>query len=106
MGKSEMNKTVTLAITGASGAQYAFKLLSYLIQSKIKVYLLISRAAEAVIKTETDYSVPSELDAQKQWFYDQFPCESGQLTLFGREDWFAPVASGSGAPDAMVIWRG
>jgi 4-hydroxy-3-polyprenylbenzoate decarboxylase len=27
----------------------------------------------------------------------------GQLCVFGREQWMAPVASGSGAPSAMVV---
>ena len=39
------NKTITLAITGASGAPYALKLLEALIATDHQVYLLISSAA-------------------------------------------------------------
>ena len=41
-------KTITLALTGASGMPYARRLLSCLIQAKIKVWLLYSQAAPLV----------------------------------------------------------
>jgi len=33
----------------------------------------------------------------------RFGAESGALRVFGREEWFAPPASGSNPPDAMVV---
>lgn len=98
-----MNKTITLALTGASGAQYGLRLLQVLLAVDCRVYLLISRAAEVVIRRETDYALPEGFAAQQAWFGENFPALAGQLTLFDRDDWFAPVASGSGAPEAMVI---
>lgn len=98
-----MDKTITLALTGASGAQYGLRLLQVLLAANCRVYLLISRAAEVVIRRETNYALPEGFAAQQAWFAANFPAPRGHLTLFDRDDWFAPVASGSGAPDAMVI---
>lgn len=98
-----MDKTITLALTGASGAQYGLRLLQALLAVHCRVYLLLSRAAEVVIRRETTFDLPEGFAAQQAWFAAHFPAPPGYLTLFDREDWFAPVASGSGAPEAMVI---
>lgn len=98
-----MDKTITLALTGASGAQYGLRLLQVLLAANCRVYLLISRAAEVVIRRETVYALPEGFAAQRAWFSRNFPAPDGHLKLFDRDDWFAPVASGSGAPEAMVI---
>ena len=47
-------RTITLAMTGASGAQYGLRLLQCLLAAECKVFLLLSGAAEVVIRTETD----------------------------------------------------
>lgn len=98
-----MDKTITLALTGASGAQYGLRLLQVLLAAECRVYLLISRAAEVVVRRETSFALPEGFAAQQLWFAEHFSKAQGDLTLFDREDWFAPVASGSGAPEAMVI---
>lgn len=98
-----MAKTITLALTGASGAQYGLRLLQVLLAAECRVYLLLSRAAEVVIRRGTDFDLPEGFAAQEAWFAANFPAQPGYLQLFDREDWFAPVASGSGAPEAMVI---
>jgi 4-hydroxy-3-polyprenylbenzoate decarboxylase len=98
-----MDRTIALALTGASGAQYGLRLLQVLLAAKCRVYVLLSRAAEVVIRRETPFDLPEGFAAQQGWFATHFPAQPGLLTLFDREDWFAPVASGSGAPDAMVI---
>lgn len=98
-----MTKTITLALTGASGAQYGLRLLQQLIATDCRVYLLISQAAQVVIRRETHLQVPDGLVAQQQWFCERYRAAPGQLQLFARDDWFAPVASGSAAIDAMVV---
>ena len=50
---------VTLAITGASGAQYGLRLLQCLLASQCEVLLMVSSAAQVVLATETDLKVPS-----------------------------------------------
>ena len=94
---------VTLAITGASGAQYGLALLKALIQAQQHVLLLISDAARIVINTETEYELPAEFDEQVIWLAKHFPHEDGQVQLQAKRDWFSPVASGSSSPRKMVI---
>lgn len=98
-----MSKTITLAITGASGAQYGLRLLEQLLAAQCRVHLLISRAAEVVINTETEHTLPQGLAEQKNWLLKHFGGTPQQLSLYDREDWFAPVASGASAVDAMVV---
>lgn len=102
------SRTITLAITGASGAQYGLRLLECLLAANCQVFLMISRAAEVVIRTETDLILPEAKtdggdDEQLAVLVKRFGAREGQLRLFSREDWFAPVASGSSSPASMVI---
>ena len=102
------SRTITLAITGASGAQYGLRLLECLLAANCRVYLMISRAAEIVIRAETDLVLPdasadTENNEQLSTLQERFNAKEGQLLLFSREDWFAPVASGSSSPASMVI---
>jgi flavin prenyltransferase len=100
-----MNKqrTITLAITGASGAQYGLRLLHCLLAANCKVYLLLSSAAEVVIRTETDIDLPATHEQQQAFFNDLFDTDEEQLQLLAKDDWFSPPASGSSSPSSMVI---
>lgn len=98
-----MTKTITLAMTGASGAQYGLRLLQQLLAADCRVYLLISTAAQVVINRETPVQLPQGFYDQQQWFAENYKASPGQLQMFSRDDWFAPVASGSAGVDAMVI---
>ena len=50
---------ITLAMTGASGAQYGLRLLDCLVQEEREVHFLISKAAQLVMATETDVALPA-----------------------------------------------
>lgn len=95
--------TVTLAFTGASGAQYGLRLLQCLLAANCRVYLLISAAAEIVIRTETSVDLPNSIEEQQLFLSNRFSAEEDQLQIFGRDDWFSPVASGSSSASPMVI---
>ena len=97
------SRRVTLAITGASGVQYGLRLLQCLIQLDTQVLLMVSRAAQVVIATETDLKLPGAPEAMEQFLTEHFNAQTGQVRVYGREQWMAPVASGSGAPSAMVV---
>ncbi len=94
---------LTLAITGASGAPYALRLLACLLQAGVQVHLLLSDAARVVLATELGESWPTEPDACRDYLAQRFGCSAEQLKLPGRHDWFSPVASGSAAPKQMVV---
>ena len=51
---------ITLAMTGASGAQYGLRLLDCLVQEDREVHFLISKAAQLVLATETDVTLPTQ----------------------------------------------
>lgn len=94
---------VSLAFTGASGAQYGLRLAQCLLEAKVELSLMISSAAKIVIATETDLTLEGD-DAQVRAQLSQyFGVNNDRFALYGKEDWFAPVASGSSAPGAMVI---
>jgi 4-hydroxy-3-polyprenylbenzoate decarboxylase len=97
------NKTIALAITGASGAGYGLRLLQCLLESGARVYLMISQAGQVVLKMEAGVEVPSRPAEAETYFAGRFGSRPGQLRVFGRRQWTAPVASGSNPPDAMVV---
>ena len=96
-------KTVTLAFTGASGMPYGMRLLEMLLVEGVQVYLLYSQVAQIVAQQEMKLALPSRAKEAETFFNTRFNVAEGQLCVFGREEWFAPVASGSNPADAMVI---
>lgn len=98
-----MKPTIAVALTGASGMPYGLRLIEMLVRADARVYLLYSQAAHVVAKQELDLVLPPRAADAERYFSDRYSARSGQLRVFGREDWFAPVASGSNPPDAMVI---
>jgi len=95
--------TVTLAWTGASGMPYGLRLLQCLLAAKVRVYLIYSSAAQIVAKQELALTLPAQPVAAAALLAERFGADAGQLTVFGREDWMSPVASGSNPADAMAI---
>ena len=98
-----MPPTVTLAMTGASGAQYGLRLLEQLIAAGCRVYLMVSKPARMVFDLELALDVPGRPADMQHWFSQRYGARPGQLQVFGHSQWQAPIASGSGAADAMVI---
>lgn len=96
-------KTITLIMTGASGAQYGLRLLEQLIRLDCKVYLLMSRPALLVINTETELKLPSRMQEVQAVLAERYQAAPGQLQAFEREQWMAPIASGSAVADATVV---
>lgn len=90
-------------MTGASGAQYGLRLLECLLQSDCQVYLLLSRPAQVVIAMETDYKLPARASEIQTYFIERYALTSGRLQVFEKEQWTAPIASGSGVADALVV---
>ncbi len=96
-------KTVTLALTGASGMGYAMRLLETLLAGGHTVYLVYSQAAQFVARQELDFPLPAKASEARTALIERYRCNPEQLQVFAREDWLAPIASGSGVTDAMVV---
>lgn len=91
---------VFLGITGASGAPYAFRLLTALAERDVEVGVCISGAGLEVIATELygDATLP------RDEILSRFLGPAGDAaTLYSPQDWKAPYASGSAQVDAYVI---
>ena len=97
------DKQVTLAITGASGAPYALTLLKSLVNADYQVYVLISSAAKVVFATEENVKIPGRPEDAAAFFTEHCNAKPDQIKVFGKEEWFSPVASGSAAPVKMVV---
>ncbi|OHX17379.1 aromatic acid decarboxylase [Chromobacterium amazonense] len=96
-------QTVTVALTGASGLPYGLRLIETLLAAGIRVWVLYSQAAQIVAKQEMELTLPSRPAEMKAWLLQRYPAAPELLEVYGREEWFAPAASGSNPPDAMVV---
>jgi 4-hydroxy-3-polyprenylbenzoate decarboxylase len=96
-------KAISLVITGASGSCYGLRLLQALIEAERPVYLMISDAGRVVIEMELALKLPADQHAAEAFLAERCNAAPGQLRLFGNQQWEAPVASGSNAPEAMVV---
>ncbi len=96
-------KPIAVALTGASGMPYAVRLIKELILQEPLIYVMASQAANTVIRMETDLKLGTSSDETETNLCDYFNAKSGQIKVFSKNQWTAPVASGSNPPRAMVI---
>ncbi len=95
-------ETIVVGITGASGSIYGLRLVEELLRSGKQVSLLLTNAGRQVLALETGLQLaekPAECLAQLRSHF----AAGAELQHYGLNDFFAPVASGSSAPDAVVI---
>lgn len=93
----------TVAITGASGAPYALKLLHELISRGHHVYVSISREGLSILHDETGVLLKgSETDIQNA-LERYLDAKEGQIQYFEEDNLYAAIASGSVRVDAMVV---
>ncbi|MGH8671717.1 MAG: flavin prenyltransferase UbiX [Burkholderiales bacterium] len=100
MGRS---KRYTIAFTGASGMPYGVRVLECVLNAGHSVYLLYSQAAQLVAKQELHVAFPTRGRDMEHYFCEKTGCKPGQITVFGHDEWFAPVASGSNPAAAMLV---
>ncbi len=96
-------KPIAIALTGASGMPYAITLLKELVKSQEKIYVMVSQAANTVIAMETDLNLGADTKAIEKNLTDYLGAKTGQIEVFSKNQWTAPVASGSNPPRAMVV---
>jgi 4-hydroxy-3-polyprenylbenzoate decarboxylase len=95
-------QNLVVGITGASGSIYGLRLLEELLRAQKKVSLLLSAAGRQVLAYETGLQLDPEPRLCVQQLLEHFGLV-GDLQNYGLEDFFAPIASGSAAPEAVVI---
>ena len=98
-----MSRTICLAFTGASGMPYGVRLLECLLAAGCRVQLLYSQVAQVVARQEMALELPARASEAQTSLRERFAALPGSLDVYGREEWFAPVASGSNPPDAMIV---
>ncbi|MFC3678882.1 flavin prenyltransferase UbiX [Bacterioplanoides pacificum] len=98
-----MSERICVAITGASGSLYALRLIEVLVKGGKAVDVIVSKAAQLVFATEINLALPAKPQAQAQFLAQHFNVDGELIRAFGREDWLAPWASGSGQPGPVVI---
>jgi len=89
---------IVMAVTGASGAPYAVRLLEAMVSSKQPVQLIVSDHGLRLLRTETNVGSVDELRAlvgAEAW--------DAHVTVFDDGDRGAAPASGSARNRAMVI---
>lgn len=97
-------RTIALGFTGASGLPYGMRLLECLLGvENLQVHLIYSQAAQIVAQQEMGFKLASRPSEVETELNARFQAAAGKLRVFGREEWFAPMASGSNPPDAYVV---
>ncbi|TCU85546.1 flavin prenyltransferase UbiX [Iodobacter fluviatilis] len=97
-------KTITLAFTGASGLPYGLRTLECLLAAGCTVHVLYTQAAQIVAKQELDETWPSRAADLAVYFRQRYGvADEAQLQVFGQQEWFAPMASGSNPGDGMIV---
>lgn len=100
---TQPGERIVLAWTGASGADYGVRLLERLLAAGMTVELVVSKAAQVVLAQEAELTLPAQPEAMRRTLLDHLGEPGGDLRVYGREQWTAPVASGSNPPRAMVV---
>lgn len=98
-----MRQHLVVAITGASGTIYGLRLCKELLRAGVKVSLVISDAGFQVLEEENKLSLSGcerEVLAQLR---DHFHISDDQLMYYGQDNFMSPLASGSSAPEGMIV---
>jgi 4-hydroxy-3-polyprenylbenzoate decarboxylase len=95
--------SVTLGLTGASGMAYGLRLLECLLGAGVRVAVVYSQAAQVVAKQELDVVLPGRAQDARTALLERYRAAPELLWVYGRDDWYAPMASGSNTADAMVV---
>ncbi len=93
---------IVVGITGASGSIYGLRLSEELLRAGKQLTLLLTNAGRQVLAYETGLKLADNPQDCLTQLKEYFQAEDN-LQHFALSDFFAPVASGSSAPDAVVI---
>ena len=95
-------RKIVVGITGASGSIYGLRLVEELLRAGKQVALLLTNAGRQVLAYETGLHLTEAITQCTQQLREYFQV-GDQLQYYALNDFFAPIASGSNAPEAVVI---
>lgn len=107
-----MSRPLVLAITGASGAVYAARLLQVLIQRQCELHVTISPSGRAVVKQELDVDLSADkldtaslIKSLAKFGISNNTVETAQAQVVTHHyhNFMAPIASGSFLTGGMVV---
>lgn len=91
-----------LALCGASGAIYGLRLARELARLDVELTLTLTPSGQLVCKEETGLELSGDLDAAAARLAGHLGLES-TIRLVAPDDLFCASASGSSAPDCMIV---
>jgi 4-hydroxy-3-polyprenylbenzoate decarboxylase len=98
---SNEGRHIVVAITGASGSRFGLRTVQALLDAGQRVSLMISPSGFKVLQYETGHDWTGSVEEMNKILRDNFQSEN--IEFFAYDDMFASVASGSSAPDAVVV---
>ncbi|RNC72232.1 MAG: UbiX family flavin prenyltransferase [Desulfuromonadales bacterium] len=98
-----MSGTILVGITGASGSVYGLRLCEELLKAGQRVLVTASNAGIGVVREETGLDLSGGEGEVTARLRELFEADPDRLAFHGADNLFAPPASGSAAPHAMVV---
>jgi 4-hydroxy-3-polyprenylbenzoate decarboxylase len=98
-----MIKTLTLAMTGASGAPYTLRLMQCCLEAGVHIQFICSQPGQIVLGMESDLKLTGSPQKMKQQLCEYFDVDASLISAYAKDQWTAPAASGSSVADAMVV---
>jgi len=96
-------REVLVAITGASGAAYALRLIKRLGRAQLHSHVVISDAGRQVLRHEAGLKLTSAVRTMAGDLAAHLDLTSECITCYGAGDWFSPAASGSSGIESMAV---
>lgn len=90
-------------MTGASGADYCLRLFECCLENKIQVQFITSQPGQIVLGMETELKLTGSPQKMQQQLASHFDADPSLINVYAKDQWTAPVASGSSVADAMVV---
>lgn len=95
-------RRILLALTGASGAIYGLRLAQELARRDLEPTLTLTPSGRLVCAEETGLDLSGDPDAAAARLTEHLGLDRN-ISLVAPDDLFSPSASGSAAPDAMIV---
>jgi 4-hydroxy-3-polyprenylbenzoate decarboxylase len=95
-------KRIFVALTGASGSMYGLRLVEQLCLGGFQVTFTTSTSGSEVCLVETGLDLSGDLTKATARLCEHLEVD-GEIEMVHPDDFFCPVASGSAAPDAMIV---